>query len=187
MSNKPKFPLSQARAVAESLVRLLEPNCLRVVIVGSIRREKPTVGDIELLILPKTEIRSDGLFDSKLFDLSAQAIDQLLDDRIIAMRSSKNGGNIWGGLNRFAVYIESGIPVDFFIEPDEFDWARSMVIRTGGKAFNVELMTSAMRHGYHAHAYGEALHNLSGERVFVKTEREFIEKCGLIFKEPKDR
>ena len=51
--------MAQARAVAESLCTLLAPNCLRVVIVGSIRREKPTVGDIELLILPKTEMRPD--------------------------------------------------------------------------------------------------------------------------------
>ena len=188
MSDKPKFPLAQARAVAESLVRLLVPDCRAVAIVGSIRREKTEVGDIELLILPKTEMRPDGLFDSKSFDLSAEAIDRLLAQGIIAKRPSKTGTFTWGELNKLAVHVESGIPVDFFTEPDARDWPRSLAIRTGSKAFNVQLMSSAPRNGYNAHAYGEALHKIpSGERVFAETEREFIELCGVAYKEPKDR
>ena len=122
MSDKPKFQLALAKSVAESLCALLAPHCMRVVIVGSIRREKQEVGDIELLILPKTEMRPDGLFDSKPFDLSAEAIDGLLDQGIIAKRPSKTGVFTWGELNRLAVHVESGIPVDFFTEPDERDF-----------------------------------------------------------------
>ena len=45
--------LQKAKAIAEELKALLEPVCQRVEIAGSIRRQKPEVGDIELLVIPK--------------------------------------------------------------------------------------------------------------------------------------
>ncbi|MBU2597552.1 MAG: hypothetical protein KJ757_08345 [Planctomycetes bacterium] len=45
--------LQKAKAIAEELKSLLEPACERITIAGSIRRQKPDVGDIELLCIPK--------------------------------------------------------------------------------------------------------------------------------------
>ena len=68
------------------------------------------------------------------------------------------------------------------------DWPRSLAIRTGPKEFNIQLMATAPKNGHQAHAYGEALHKIpSGERVIPRDERDFIEKCGLKYLQPKDR
>ena len=45
--------LEKAKAIAEELKSLLEPACEKMVIAGSIRRQKPEVGDIELLCIPR--------------------------------------------------------------------------------------------------------------------------------------
>lgn len=63
MSEGPRIPLPVARAAAAKLMQLwgmAEPACL---VVGSVRREKPDVGDLEFIAPHK-----DGPYDS-LFDL----------------------------------------------------------------------------------------------------------------------
>lgn len=52
MSSGPRMSLDRARAFATSMQRLLQPGCRRLVIVGSVRRCKRDVGDIELLAEP---------------------------------------------------------------------------------------------------------------------------------------
>lgn len=44
--------LDRAQSIAGSLVELLAPGCERIEIAGSIRREKPEVKDIELVVRP---------------------------------------------------------------------------------------------------------------------------------------
>lgn len=46
-------PLAEARRVAEGFARALEPSCDRIELAGSIRRCKETVGDIEMVCIPK--------------------------------------------------------------------------------------------------------------------------------------
>ena len=59
MSDKPRFPADEAKAVAAEIMRWLDPACERLVIAGSLRREKPIVGDVEILYNPKTEVRAN--------------------------------------------------------------------------------------------------------------------------------
>jgi hypothetical protein len=50
------------------------------------------------------------------------------------------------------------------------------------------IQVCAPRHGHNAHAYGHALTKIpGGERVIATDERDFIEKCGVKFRDPKDR
>jgi DNA polymerase/3'-5' exonuclease PolX len=187
-TDKQKWPLEIAMLVADEIVAILKPDCQRIAILGSLRRQKPQVGDIEILFSPKYEERRAGLFDTVRESLSEEAIQRLLDTDFLSQRPNVNGGFTWGRLNKLAIHRNSGIPVDLFCEPDVRDWPRSMAIRTGPKEFNIELMATAPKVGYIAHAYGEALHKASnGERFIVETEREFIEVCGLKYLEPKDR
>lgn len=188
MSDKKRFDAEDAVPVALALVEILKPFCERIEIAGSLRRCKETVGDIELLFIPRFENRQMDMFSSEPVDLAGEKLNELLAQGVIAKRQAESGSFTWGKLNKLAVHVESGIPVDFFCEPDAADWPRSITIRTGLKEFNVRLMESAPRHGHKAHAYGEALHKIpGGERVIARTEQEFIELCGLEYTEPNSR
>lgn len=185
---KRKFDAEEAVPVAQELIALLQSCCERIEIAGSLRRCKDRVGDIELLFIPLVDTRQADMFSTEPVDLAAEKINALLAAGFLAKRPSETGAFTWGRLNKLAVHVASGIPVDFFCEPDAADWPRSIAIRTGPKEFNVRLMESAPRHGHQAHAYGEALHKIpGGERVIAKTEQEFIELCGLEYCEPNAR
>jgi hypothetical protein len=66
MSGGTRMSLITAQRVAEEISGLLSPVCQRLVIAGSIRRERATVGDIELVIEPtySTVEQRINLFDT---------------------------------------------------------------------------------------------------------------------------
>lgn len=189
MSDKKRWPRAQALILAQELVEQLRPSCHRIEIAGSIRRLKPMVGDIEILFIPKIELRSDpnDLFADMTVNLAGEIIKGWLQDGTIQRRSSTSGVFTWGGLNKLAVHAASGIPVDFFSEPYEADWGRSLAIRTGPAEFNIRLMTSAQERGLKAHAYGPGLTTVEGWPIATHSEREFIERCGVPYAEPEHR
>ncbi|GAH73129.1 unnamed protein product, partial [marine sediment metagenome] len=53
--------LEKAKVIAENLKSLLAPVCEKIEVAGSIRRQKPDVGDIELLCIPKYVASVDQL------------------------------------------------------------------------------------------------------------------------------
>ena len=95
--------LQKARTIAEELKRLLEPACHRVEIAGSIRRQKPFVGDVELLCIPK--------YDSGIDQLDRE-IGALVVQRILGFRRNKLGSQVYGPKNKLMLHIPSGIGVD---------------------------------------------------------------------------
>ena len=56
-----RFPWEQGVQVAEDLQQQLAPYCERIVIAGSIRRQKATVKDVELLCIPERRAILDSL------------------------------------------------------------------------------------------------------------------------------
>ena len=189
MSDKQKFPRSQAVVVATQLIAILRPFVDRIEIAGSLRRSKEEVGDIELLFIPNVSQVEDGLFgDLKPLDEAAEAIEQMVADKLLIKRHNSAGHvSAWGPLNKLARHLPSGIPVDFFAEPDPLDWWRSLVIRTGPAEFNVWLIKSAKAIGVSVHAYGVGITNQSGERIPCHGEEEFLRICGIDYLRPENR
>ena len=76
-----RIPLARAERLAEHIAGLLEPACERIEIAGSIRRRKPEVGDLELLVVP---MLVPGLDQMDLFGTPVQAgqTTNLLDARV---------------------------------------------------------------------------------------------------------
>lgn len=189
MSDKPRFHDPEAIAVANEMLRWLDPACERIIIAGSLRREKPTVGDVEILYSPKTEERSDpaDMFASMRVNLADEVIATMESAGVLERRKNVAGRETFGPLNKLMRHRASGIPVDLFSEPSLADWWRSLVIRTGPKELNVRLITTAAKRGIGVHAYGTGLTDMRGNPIACESEEQFFSICGARYLQPKDR
>ncbi len=65
---KTKYPRADAIAVARELCAVLKPVAARIIVAGSLRRQRPMVGDVEILYIPfqapVTRLRQTDLLDS---------------------------------------------------------------------------------------------------------------------------
>lgn len=193
MSDKPKIPRPLALTVAGQICECLEPFCEKLEVAGSIRRQRPTVGDIEILFIPKLAPDRRTLFTAllggevEMIDLAAKVLDSLLLDGYLTKRLNSNGSAMWGDKNKLAVHYASGIPVDFFSTTPE-NWFVSLVIRTGGKLTNIALASAAKRQGLKLHPYGDGFTNRrTGQRIHCASEKDVFRVAGVPYREPKDR
>lgn len=174
--------------VAEALVDLLKPYCVRIEIAGSLRRGKADVGDVEICYVSKV---GDLSKVGELFAAPGLLADAFINELLVgklAQRLNAEGNATWGNLNKLAVHRATGLPVDLFREPKLEDWFRTLVIRTGPKDFNLRLIAGAKERGLVLHAYGESFSRVDSlEPVQVTSEKHFLELCGFDWIEPKER
>jgi len=176
MTPKTRCPLHRAKEVASEILRRLEPACERITIAGSIRRQKPDVGDIELLCIPKF---IDGV------DQLDREIATLVVQGILGFRRNKLGSKVYGPKNKLMVHLPSGLGVDIF-STDEQCWWVSLVVRTGGETTNKRIAMAAIRKGWHLQAYGAGFSTPQGD-VICESERDVFELVGLRYLEPWER
>ncbi|GAI60598.1 unnamed protein product [marine sediment metagenome] len=168
--------LEKAKVIAEDLKSLLAPVCEKIEIAGSIRRQKPEVGDIELLCIPKYVAGVDQL---------DREIGALFIQQILGFRRNKLGSRVYGPKNKLLRHLESGIGVDIF-STDANCWSVALVVRTGGKETNKRIATAALRKRWRFHAYGSGFSTPDGE-IVCHSEREVFEAVGLHYQEPWER
>lgn len=183
---KTKFPRGEALLATTRLLELLSPHCERIAIAGSLRRMKPEVSDIELLFISSLGERPDGLFDRVRVDRTAERIEAMVKDGILAKRPNVNGEFTWGPKNKLAVHVASGIPVDLFSTTYD-NWWTALVIRTGSKETNLALTAGANKQGATLMAYGCGVKWSDGTETRAESERHVFELCGVKYKEPEDR
>jgi DNA polymerase/3'-5' exonuclease PolX len=142
MADKQRWPAAIARKVAEQLIAELAPGCDRIEIAGPLRRDKPDVGGIEILFVPRIgQVRVLG----ELFPKSGSLADELIEHWLAkgALTKCHNiKGTAWGALNKLAVHAASGVPVDLFATTTEH-WFVSLVVRMGSKEMNTTLACGA--------------------------------------------
>lgn len=129
---KAQLPYGTALRLATQLVERFAPDCQRIEIAGSLRRQKPTVGDIELVIIPKPELY--------------KRLDALLGDGKISHTQPKR----WGDkLRAFRMNVAgNNIQCDLFIQPDPSTWGVNLMIRTGSSDFSRKMVTSQAQKGW---------------------------------------
>lgn len=186
MSDRPRVPYQDALNVAVLLKTMLAPVCERIEIAGSLRREKPYVGDVELLFVPRVGERKVDMFATERADLADETINSLVRGGLLAMRPNVNGSFTWGPKNKLAIHTASGIPVDLFSTTEE-NWWVSLVVRTGSKETNLALTTGAQRMGRRLNAYGCGVTESDGNIIPARSEAQVFELCGVPYREPKDR
>lgn len=115
-----KIELSEARTIANKVLEHVTPAMDRIEIAGSIRREKPVVGDIELVALVANQ--------EKLL--------QLLGDVGQTIKPSVPGVIPWTpkpDSRYIRVRLEEGMNLDLFIAKPE-NWGGLFLMRTGSAA-----------------------------------------------------
>ena len=188
MSDKTKWPWADADLVAKSIVAQLAFYCERIEAVGSVRRRKPHVGDVEVLFIPRLEDRQTDMFSTEPYDLAHERIETLRATGWLAKRLNVNGMVAgWGPKNKLAVHVESGMPVDLFSTTPSC-WFSSLVCRTGGKDTNLALTNGANKLNRTWHVYGEGVEDRkTGLVTAARSEREVFELCGVPYLEPEER
>jgi DNA polymerase/3'-5' exonuclease PolX len=136
-----RLPWREARTLAVELCRELEPFCERIRIAGSIRRRKPLVKDIELVVVPKLESTATDLFGETTAtrDLLHERLTAMLESGEIEHRLDKNGRPAFGRAMKRIRY--QGFAVDVFTATPE-TWGVTFVIRTGSAEFSTRIVTA---------------------------------------------
>jgi DNA polymerase (family 10) len=132
--SKTKAPHAERLALAEHLLELLRPACERIEIAGSLRRQRPLVGDVELVAIPRLIIGQD-MFDA------AQVAGSELEDLLATWTcpKPKNGP-------MYKQFIIDDTQVDLFIcEPAT--WPVTLLIRTGSAEFAQRFVTPRRQGG----------------------------------------
>jgi len=184
-----RYPRELAMSVAVEIEALLKDATERTEIVGSLRRGKKDVGDVEILFIPRmmSGVADDMFSKPKLVDQAEICIADLEKRGVIGRRLAVTGRQAgWGPLNKLAVHVRTGIPVDLF-STTAARWHMSLVIRTGPKEFNLALIKGALDRGLNLHAYGVYTYNSTGEEVPCNSEQEVLQLAGIPWIEPKDR
>jgi DNA polymerase/3'-5' exonuclease PolX len=191
MKDGPRYPLERARRVAETLRLRLAPWCERIEIVGSVRRQKPEVGDVELLYVSREVERgvANELIPAVFrWEVVEEEINRMLKEGLLDERPNKNGKRAWGEKIKLAIHRPSGIPVDLFAARAG-NWWNLLVCRTGPAESNMRIAKTAKERGLKWEPYGEGLADRrTGETVWrARNEHGIFERLGLTCEAPEQR
>jgi DNA polymerase/3'-5' exonuclease PolX len=137
---KLKLSLDDAKIQAEQLIEWLQPACRRIQIAGSIRRQVPQVGDIEIVAIPHYDEYRD------MFGAPAGRISHL-DQKLLSLCDADllDPGEKSGPRYKQFILPRFGLQVDLFITDLE-RWGLIYTIRTGSAEFSRWLVTGR-KHG----------------------------------------
>ena len=168
MSAGTRILLAQALDIAGGLIQQLEPHCEVIGLAGSIRRQRPTIGDIEIVCVPRPYDASP-LFASGI----ATVVNQWPKVRgELPCRYTQR-------------LLPEGIPLDLFmVHPDGYGLQRA--IRTGSADWCRQVLAPAwVRAGFHSES--GLLRRADGSVVPARTEPELFDLIGLRWVDPQDR
>ena len=184
---KPRFQNAVGMKVAAELCAALKPVCERLVVAGSLRRRKPTVGDAEILYIGKTEARQDpaDMFASITVNLADEVIAALEKSGVLERRKNVNGSEMYGPKNKLMRHRETGLPVDFFTATAE-NWHNYLVCRTGPADSNTRICMAAQKRGWKWNPYGAGF-SRAGEVRAMESEEAVFAFVGLPYEKPEAR
>jgi len=159
------YELEYAGEMANRLMGILEPCCQRIAVAGSIRRKRPQVKDIDLVIIPN--------------NLSALGITLLRYGEILTKKRLSTKTKI-------IKYRFHGIPVEIYIANEE-TWPMLLLVRTGSASHNQVLAMLAKQQGLKLKANGRGIVDAQGNRVSGDTEESIFEALGLEYIPPEKR
>ena len=152
--------LEVAKKIAEEVLKRLSCYCQRIEVAGSIRRQKPVVNDIDIVLLP-----------SDLWNLYHE---------IMGLGSVRMSGT------KIQRVLHNGTQIDIYFASPE-TWATLFLIRTGSKENNIRLCSIAKKKGWHLAASGDGLFDENGKRIAGDSEESIYQALDLPWQEPWER
>jgi DNA polymerase/3'-5' exonuclease PolX len=160
---------SEALKIANEVLELLRPHCIRVQIAGSVRRMKPEPNDIEVVAIPKPY--DVGLFESGLA-------------KVVNKWQKVKGELAYPTCKYTQRILPQGIKLDLFlVEPGNY--GNQLAVRTGSADYSYKVLaTGWVNKGYHSE---NGYLTKDGKRIEVREEKELFELIGIPYVEPKER
>ncbi|SDZ75293.1 DNA polymerase/3'-5' exonuclease PolX [Microbulbifer marinus] len=159
----PRTMLIDAEEIAKPLLEYLQKaeGIKDVMIAGSYRRRKETVGDLDILITAKQ---------------GAEIMDHFTNYEEVEEVVSK-------GKTRSTVHLRSGMQVDLRVVP-QVSYGAAQHYFTGSKAHNIAVRKLGIKRGYKINEYGV----FEGDkRIAGETEKSVYDKVGLPYIPPELR
>ncbi len=162
--SKGRFLLGEALPLSETVKERLSSlaEVKKIIIAGSIRRRRDTVGDMDILV---TSDNPKPIMD-RFISLPEVA-------RVLARGETKS-----------SVKFKGGIDADLRIVKDS-SYGAALNYFTGSKSHNVALRRIAMKEGWKLNEYG--LFDKKGKQIAGKNEEELYKAFGMDYIEPELR
>lgn len=170
-SKKVKIRRKDVEPFVKYITKIIGSKCNKFEVVGSYRREKSWLGDLEILV--------NGLTTDKIYDILSKSKKVDIVEKL------------WQGQIKMGLIIKSK---DFKIKKLQFEvyvakpayWGASLLSRTGPKGLNIVMRHKAVNKGFSKLSeYG--LFDKSDKRIAGKTELSIFKKLGMDYLEPKER
>ena len=158
--------LIEAQTYAEYLLTEIRPLCDNVLVAGSIRRQKPTINDIDIVVIPK-----------KQKDVFWDAIAARLENR--GFRKVQHGPKLMTYRHPKGTFT-----VDIYRATPE-TWGVLTLIRTGSTEHNIALCKRALHLGLELSAKDGVLKE--GQVIASETEEGIFEALKMTYVKPENR
>ena len=177
------FPDTFARDIAEDFINQISASCDHIEIVGSLRRHRIAVNDIDLLVIPRfIQMEDETLFGGPYQE---NQLDKHLSQLCLSrdLELDANGSKI----KRFLKTVDGDtIPIDLYIATEQ-TWWTLLLIRTGSRNHNIKLARRAMELQMHLKADGSGLMTDAGGIIAVQSEEDIFRHLRLEYRPPEER
>lgn len=148
MSKGTRAPLGLAHTLGGHLTQMLTSHCEKIMIVGSVRRAKQMVGDVEIVALARETSLSDLFGQQIVLERTTidEALDQLSEQNYQGWRIDSR---LNGRLHKKLRHIHTGLLADLYITLDRRAWGALVAVRTGPVEYSKKIVTAAHGRGWH--------------------------------------
>lgn len=161
---KQKIPFHEAVQLAETIAGDLAPTVARLKCVGSIRRRRPMVGDIEFVAEPH--------FDEGFFDEKTPILEPLRKALLELGTKQKMGERLMAVTDTLG---RPGLNLEVYLVHPPSTWGAQLAIRTGPGDLGRYVMTVLKQRGEVLFRDLHATRRSTGELIPTDTEEQFFE------------